>query len=121
MLNAVLEFSRSIVAVNGFTWAVVIGLSVMSYWIVRSMSGSLLLASVYLPFLIVGALSANYIFVKFDILPVQDKDSNVVFACGAGLVGTLLALLMLTRLISTVLEARRNKDRSGANTLISAR
>ncbi len=65
-----------------------------------------MLALVFVPGFIFGALIANYVFEEFGVLVTSDQETNVVVACTFGIIGALLVLIVATRLTAALAGLR---------------
>ena len=81
-------------------WAGVLTMHVLS----RTM-----LALVFVPGFIFGALVANYLFEEFAFYPTSDKDTNVVVACTLGIIAALLVLMIMIRLMAALAGVRAER------------
>ncbi len=101
-----LDFLNRAVTVDTFTlvvvgllsgWAGVLTLHVLS----RNM-----LALVFVPGFVLGALVANYSFELTGFYPTPDRETNVVIACTLGIIVALFVLLIITRVTAVVSALR---------------
>ena len=92
-----LEFLNQTFQVDTYTIVVVALLSGWSGVLTMHVLSKTMMAFVFVPGFIFGALVANYLFEEFAFYPTPDKETNVVVACTLGIIGALLVLLVLTR------------------------
>ncbi|MEQ1718918.1 MAG: hypothetical protein ABL907_23530 [Hyphomicrobium sp.] len=104
MLKAILEGIRTIAEVDVYTAMVVTGLVCTAYWLIKVTTDSMLIATVFMPFMVLGALVSNYLFLSYYITPLADKDSNVVLAAATGVIVAMLVMAALTRLLHYISE-----------------
>jgi len=101
-----LQFLNQTFEVDTYTLVVVALLSGWAGVLTLHVLSKTMLALVFVPGFIFGALVANYIFDEFGIYPTPDQETNVVVACTLGIVGALLVLLVATRSTSAIAGAR---------------
>ncbi len=65
-----------------------------------------LLALVFIPGFVLGALIMNYVFELAGIYPTPNHETNVVIACTVGMIVSLFVLLMCLR-VSAVMSGLR--------------
>lgn len=104
MLNSLLEAFRTLTDVNTFTILVTAGLVLTSYVLIKAMTGSLLLGTLFLPFLTLGGLTGKYVFDNAYIAILPDKDSDTVFAVGCGVLAALIIMTIVAKVIGSILE-----------------
>lgn len=121
MLNASIEFFRAVFDINFFTAMTVLGLGGVGYALVRFMTESLFLASLYAPFMMLGGMLSNYIISKNFPAPINDKDSDTVLAVGIGVLIGMVLMIAVTRGFNAMIERRNRVSRAGATNLLSAR
>ena len=93
-----LDFMQRALTVDTYTIVVVALLSGWAGVLTLHVLSRTLLALVFIPGFVFGALIANYLFDRFGFRPTPDHETNVVVACTVGLIFTLLALLVVMRL-----------------------
>jgi uncharacterized membrane protein YeaQ/YmgE (transglycosylase-associated protein family) len=64
------------------------------------------MAFVFVPGFVAGALLANYLFEAYGFYPTPDESTNIVVACTLGIIAALLVLLLVTRVMNTVTGMR---------------
>jgi len=101
-----LDFLNQTFEVDTYTIVVVALLAGWSGVLTMQVLSKTVLALVFVPGFIFGALIANFLFEEFAFYPTPDKDTNVVVACTLGIIAALLVLLIVTRLTSTVVGMR---------------
>jgi hypothetical protein len=105
-----LDLATAILTVDDFTFFVAVTFVAIAFWLIREMVDSLPLALLCSPFLLAGALAANYLFRINFVTALQDKDSNVVVASAIGVICALV-LLMISIWISVLMSERLSKKR----------
>jgi len=93
-----IDFLNHTFEVDTFTIVVVALLSGWSGILTVQVLSRTMLAMVFVPGFIFGALVANYLFGLYAIYPTPDKETNVVVACTLGTIAALLVLLIVTRI-----------------------
>jgi len=93
-----LQFLSQTFEVDAYTLVVVALLAGWSGILTMQVLSRTMLAMVFVPGFIFGALVANYLFEQYGIYPTPDKETNVVIACMLGIIGALLVLLVVSRL-----------------------
>ena len=101
-----LELLNQTFEVDTYTIVVVALLSAWAGVLTLHILSKTMLALVFVPGFIFGALVANYVFEEVGFYPTPDQETNVVVACTLGIVGALLVLLLVTRLTSAISGAR---------------
>jgi uncharacterized membrane protein YeaQ/YmgE (transglycosylase-associated protein family) len=101
-----LDFLNQTFEVDTYTIVVVALLSAWSGVLTLHVLSKTVLALVFVPGFIFGALIANYMFEKFGFYPTADQETNVVVACTLGIIMALLVLLVFTRISSAVAGMR---------------
>jgi uncharacterized membrane protein YeaQ/YmgE (transglycosylase-associated protein family) len=101
-----LEFLNQTFEVDTYTIVVVALLSGWAGVLTLHVLSKTVLALVFVPGFIFGALLANYLFDQFGYYPTSDRESNVVVACTLGIIAALLVLLVVTRFTSMLAGAR---------------
>jgi uncharacterized membrane protein YeaQ/YmgE (transglycosylase-associated protein family) len=102
----VLDFLNHTFEVDTYTLVVV---GVLSGWagvLTQHVLSKTVLALVFVPGFVFGALVANYIFDEIGFYPTGDRETNVVVACAAGIIAALLVLLIVTRFTSILTGVR---------------
>ncbi len=121
MLNSLLEAFRTLTDVNTFTVLVTAGLVFTCYALIKVTTGSLLLGTIFLPFLALGGLGGKYNFDNLYVSILNDKDADTVFAVGCGVLAAMIVMTILTKVVTTVLEwqfaRKRRPDRFDAAAL----
>jgi ABC-type dipeptide/oligopeptide/nickel transport system permease component len=100
------EFLNETFEVDTYTVVVVALLAGWSGVLTQHVLSKTLLALVFVPGFIFGALVANYLFQHYGIFPTDDEQTNVVVACTLGIIAALLVLLVLTR-VGAILKGLR--------------
>ncbi len=101
-----LEFLNQTFQVDTYTIVVVALLSGWAGVLTLHVLSKTVMALVFVPGFIFGALIANYIFDRFGFFPTPDQETNVVVACTLGIIAALLVLLVVTRFTSILAAAR---------------
>jgi uncharacterized membrane protein YeaQ/YmgE (transglycosylase-associated protein family) len=101
-----LNFLNPTFDVDTYTLVVVALLAGWSGVLTMQVLSRAMLAMVFVPGFIFGALVTNYLFQQYAIYPTPDKETNVVVACTLGMIVALLVLLVVTK-ISTVAAGLR--------------
>ena len=92
--------------VDTYTLVVVAVLSGWAGMLTLLVLSRTLLALVFIPGFVLGALTMNYVFELAGIYPTPDHETNVVIACTVGLIVSLFVLLMCLR-VSAVMSGLR--------------
>jgi hypothetical protein len=95
-----LDFMHQALAVDTYTIVIVAMLSGWAGVLTLHVLSRTVLALVFVPGFVFGALVANYLFDVTGFMPTPDHETNVVVACTLGLIVTLLVLLVIMRLTS---------------------
>lgn len=95
-----LDFLHQALTVDTYTIVVVALLSGWAGVLTLHVLSRTVLALVFIPGFVFGALLANYLFEETGFMPTPDRETNVVIACTLGLIVTLLVLLVIMRLTS---------------------
>lgn len=82
----------------------------IAFWLIRELVNSTALAVISAPVLMVGALAANYLFHTHFLMPVDDKDTNVVIASAVGVL-TALVLLLVSIWITVLMSEHRTRNK----------
>jgi len=115
MIDAISEYLFEIFDVSTFVALVSAGLMVFAYWLVRLMTDSLLLSTVYAPVMLLGGLAANHFFTNHFIVVMQDPDSNTVLNIAIGILIAMVAMMILTRVVYAFGEMRARARRPAAS------
>jgi len=92
-------------------WAGVLTLHVLSRTV---------LALVFVPGFVLGALVTNYIFELTGFYPTPDRETNIVIACTLGIIIALLVLLLCLR-FSAILASLRLEQHSFKQDILEKR
>jgi len=101
-----LQFLNQTLQVDTYTLVVVALLSGCSGILTMQVLSRTMLAMVFVPGFVFGALVANYLFEQYAIYPTPDKETNVVIACTLGMIIALLVLLVVIK-VSTIVAGYR--------------
>ena len=71
---------------------------VIAFVLIREIVNSTALAVISAPVLMVGGLATNYLFHANFVMPVDDKDTNVVIASAVGVLTALVQMCIRDRL-----------------------
>jgi uncharacterized membrane protein YeaQ/YmgE (transglycosylase-associated protein family) len=104
-----LEFLNRTFEVDTYTIVIVALLAGWSGVLTMHVLSKTMLALVFVPGFVFGALLANYLFEEFAFYPTPDKDTNVVVACTLGIIAALLVLTVMTRLMSALAGMRAER------------
>lgn len=88
-------------------------LAILAGVLIHTMSSSQMVTFIFAPVLAIGGLAGAHVFQQVGIYVSPDKDSNVVVAAGAGMIVTLLALLVVTRLAFVLRDFSRPIELAG--------
>lgn len=100
------EFLNRTFEVDTYTIVVVAMLAGWSGVLTMHVLSRTVLALIFVPGFVFGALVANYLFVEYSFYPTADPETNVVVACTLGVIMALLVLLVVTRLLAAITGAR---------------
>lgn len=100
----------AISSLDQFTLVIASLAAVVSFWLMREMTGSTALASIAAPLLLVGALAGNYLFRANFVVATHDKDTNVVVASAVGVL-VALVMLLIAIWIMVMMSERRARNR----------
>jgi len=105
------DFLNRTFEVDAYTIVVVALLSAWAGVLTLHVLSKTMLALVFVPGFIFGALVVNFLFEEYAFSPTADQETNVVVACTLGIIAALLALLVCTRLTSVItgLRAQRHQ------------
>ena len=101
-----LDFLNLTFEVDTYTIVVVALLSAWAGVLTLHVLSKTMLALVFVPGFIFGALVANFLFEEYGVYPTPDQETNVVVACTLGIIVALLILLVLTRFTTMLTTAR---------------
>jgi len=101
-----LDFLHRAVTVDTYTLVVVAMLSGWAGVLTLHVLSRTLLALVFIPGFVLGALVMNYIFELAGFYPTPDRQTNVVIACTIGMIIALFILLICLRVMAVVSGAR---------------
>ena len=101
-----LDFLNRAITVDSYTLVVVAMLAGWAGVLTMHVLSRTLLALVFVPGFILGALVANYVFELAGIYPTDDAQTNVVIACTVGIIVALFALLIIVRITAAVSAIR---------------
>lgn len=104
--ECVLEFLNRTFEVDTYTVVVVALLAGWSGVLTMHVLSKTVLALIFVPGFVFGALVANYLFVEYSFYPTPDQETNVVVACTLGVIMALLVLLVATRLATAIVGTR---------------
>ena len=104
-----LEFLNRTFEVDTYTIVVVALLAGWAGVLTMHVLSRTMLALVFVPGFIFGALVANYLFEEFAFYPTSDKDTNVVVACTLGIIAALLVLMIMIRLMAALAGVRAER------------
>lgn len=111
MAQSLFDGIRLLFDVNQFTGWTLVMLLVFATALVKIITESTWLATLYLPAMLFGALTANYLYTGSYLNFLNDKEANVVLALGIGLICGMALMLALTRLYYFISEKRTNHKR----------
>ena len=97
-----LDFLNRAVTVDTYTLVVVAMLSGWAGVLTLHVLSRTLLALVFIPGFVLGALVMNYIFELVGFYPTPDRQTNVVIACTIGMIIALFILLICLRVMAVV-------------------
>jgi hypothetical protein len=108
-----LDFLHRAVTVDTYT---LVGVAMLSGWagvLTMHVLSRTLLALVFVPGFVVGALITNYVFELAGVDPTPDRETNVVVACTLGIIIALFVLLICIRISAVVsgLRVQRHQFR----------
>ena len=107
----VVEFLNRTFEVDTYTVVVVALLAGWSGVLTMHVLSRTLLALVFVPGFVFGALVANYLFIEYAFYPTPDQETNVVLACTLGIIMALLVLLIVTRIGAALMGTRVSRHR----------
>ena len=97
-----LDFLNSALTVDTYTLVVVAMLSGWAGVLTLHVLSRTVLALVFIPGFVLGALIMNYVFELAGFYPTPDRETNVVIACTVGLIISLFVLLVCLRVSAVV-------------------
>ena len=97
-----LDFLNRAVTVDTYTLVVVAMLSGWAGMLTLHVLSRTLLALVFIPGFVLGALVMNYIFELAGFYPTPERQTNVVIACTIGMIIALFILLICLRVMAVV-------------------
>jgi hypothetical protein len=92
-----LDFLNRAVAVDNYTLVIVAMLSGWAGVLTLHVLSRTMLAMVFVPGFVLGALFTNYAFEVIGFYPTPDKQTNIVVACTIGIILALFVLLLVMR------------------------
>lgn len=101
-----LDFLNRAVTVDNYTLVVVALLSGWAGVLTLHVLSRTMLAMVFIPGFVLGALVTNYAFELTGFYPTPDKQTNVVVACTLGIIMALFVLLLVLR-VGAILSGMR--------------
>jgi uncharacterized membrane protein YeaQ/YmgE (transglycosylase-associated protein family) len=104
--GGMLDFLNKTFEVDTYTIVVVALLAGWSGVLTMHALSKAVMALVFVPGFVFGALVANYLFEEYGFYPTPDKSTNIVVACTLGIIAALLVLLLVTRIATTVTGLR---------------
>lgn len=111
MLAFIVEAFRTLTDVNLFTGLVTAGLVFTAYALIKAMTGSLFLGTIFLPFLALGGLAGNYVFESHFVTVLNDKDADTVLAVGCGVLAAMIVISTVAKITGCILEWRFLRNR----------
>ena len=108
-----LDFLNRAVNVDTYTLVVVAMLSGWAGVLTLHVLSRTLLALVFIPSFVLGALVMNYVFELAGFYPTADRQTNVVIACTVGMIVALFILLICLRVtaVASGLRVQRHQFR----------
>lgn len=113
MLKTLIEGYRTITDIDTFTFIVTAGLVMSAYSLIKMSTGSLMLASIFTPFMIIGGLAARYYFEVNFINLLGDKDSNTVLSVACGVLGSMLVMTIVSKGVGAFIDWRWRNTHPG--------
>jgi len=104
-----LDFLNQAFEVDTYTIVVVALLAGWSGVLTMHVLSKTVLALVFVPGFIFGALIANFLFQEFGFYPTPDEETNVVIACTLGIIAALLILMVVTRVMTAAVGVRTQR------------
>jgi hypothetical protein len=101
-----LDFLHRAVTVDNYTLVVVALLSGWAGVLTLHVLSRTVLALVFIPGFVFGALVTNYVFHRTGFYPTPDHETNVVVACTLGIIVALFVLLLFMRVTTVLSELR---------------
>jgi hypothetical protein len=106
-----LDFLNQTFEVDTYTVAVVGLLAGWSGVLTMHVLSKTVLALVFVPGFVFGALVANFLFQEYGFYPTPDTETNVVIACTLGIIAALLILIVIMRVASAAVGMRAQSHR----------
>ncbi|CAN1723958.1 conserved membrane protein of unknown function [Hyphomicrobium sp. 1Nfss2.1] len=100
------DFLHRAVTVDTYTLVVVALLSGWAGVLTLHVLSRTMLALVFVPGFVLGALVTNYAFEVTGFYPTSDRETNVVIACTMGIIIALFALLIVMRFTAVIARLR---------------
>lgn len=97
---------QALALLTEYDWIVAVSAVTVAAVLVREMLDSAALAAFAIPLMLLGALTANYLFQVNFIMIVSDRDTNVVIASALGVLGSVSLLLIMLWITSLISEKR---------------
>ncbi|KAB2940381.1 hypothetical protein [Hyphomicrobium sp.] len=101
-----LDFLNRAVTVDTYTLVVVAMLSGWAGVLTLHVLSRTVLALIFVPGFILGALITNYVFELTGFYPTPDRETNIVVACTLGIIFALFVLLLCLR-VTAILSGLR--------------
>jgi len=105
------DFLNRAITVDTYTLVVVALLSGWAGVLTLHVLSRTLMALVFIPGFVFGALVTNYVFELTEFSPTADRETNVVIACTTGIIVALFALLMSLRFTAVIARLRVENHR----------
>ena len=93
-----LQFLNQTFELDAYTLVVAALLSGVSGILTMQALSRTMLAMVFVPGFLFGALVTNCLFEQYAIYPTPDKETNVVVACTLGIILALFIILVVTKI-----------------------
>lgn len=120
MLKTLVEGYRTISDIDTFTFVVMAGLVLSAYALIKVSTGSLLLATLFTPFMAIGGLASRYWFETNFVNVLNDKDSNTVLFVASGVLGSMMVMTVIAKLIGLFIEWRWQNKHPGRQIVTAA-
>lgn len=104
-----LDFLNQTFEVDTYTIVVVALLSGWAGVLTMHVLSRTVLALVFVPGFIFGALVANYLFERHGFYPTPDSETNIVVACTLGIIVALLVLMVVMRVLAAAVGIRSRR------------
>ena len=101
-----LDFLNRAITVDTYTLVVVAVLSGWAGVLTLHVLSRTVLALVFIPGFVFGALVTNYVFELTGFYPTPDRETNVVVACTLGIIIALFVLMLFLR-VTAILAGMR--------------